>query len=134
MHFEGQPHPYAIQWILSRLQAADQGGHFYVASYAAKIILTSDTLILWRPSDIHGTSLANYSPRDPSPTFQQLGIAFVTPPRLQTVYRRYAAALPPLVQPVPFGKRWTDEDEAAKAAAELFVEEMVRGIVEDPEL
>ena len=102
--------------------------------YGAKIILTSDTLILWRPSDVHGTSLANYSPYDSSPAFQQLGIAFVTPPRLQNLYQAYVATLPPLVQPVPFSKRWTDEDEAAKAAAELFVEEMVRGIVEDPEL
>ena len=33
-------------------------------------------------------------------------------------------------QPIPFSKRWTAVDEASRVAAELFVEEMVKGIVE----
>ena len=134
MHFEHQPYPYAVQWILGRSCAADQGGHFYIGSYALKVNLTSDTLILWHPGDVYGTSLANYFPRDSSPAFQQLGITFVTPPRLSTLYQRYVDTLPPRdpqAEPVSFSKRWTEEDAAAEAAAEVFIEEMVKGIIED---
>lgn len=133
MHFEHQPYPYAVQWVLGRSHAADQGGHFYIGSYVVKVILAPDTLTLRRPSDIHGTGLANYSPSDSSPGFQQLGITFVTPPRLSAVYQRYADALPPLdpqAAPVSFRKCWAEEDEVAESAAEFFVE-MVRGIIED---
>ncbi|KAI1784793.1 hypothetical protein LXA43DRAFT_1100986 [Ganoderma leucocontextum] len=137
MHYEPQPHPYSIQWILSRSHPTDQGGHFYIASYGVQIVLAPDTLISWRPADIHGTSLANYSPYESSPAFQQLGIAFVTPPRLNKVYQRYKESLPlhdTHAEPILFGKHWTGEDEAADAAAQEFIADMVAGIVEDPKL
>ena len=133
MHFERQSHHYALQWIIGCSHSADQGSHFYIGSYGAKVILSPNTLIVWRLADIHGTSLANYSPYDIFPAFQQLGIAIVTPPQLNSVYQRYVTTFPSpdcLTEPVPFSKHWTEEDNAAKAAAEVLIEEMVRGIIE----
>jgi len=41
---------------------------------------------VWRPIDIHGTSLQDLRPADPNPTFLQTGIAIVTS---NTVWKKY---------------------------------------------
>ncbi|KAI9062195.1 hypothetical protein FKP32DRAFT_1544176, partial [Trametes sanguinea] len=67
IHFEHQPHTYAVQWIISRSHGAEYGGHFYLSSYGVQIINTADTMIAWRPSDMHGTSLALFNPNPKKP-------------------------------------------------------------------
>ncbi|OSD04897.1 hypothetical protein PYCCODRAFT_1331890, partial [Trametes coccinea BRFM310] len=92
IHFEHQPHTYAVQWIISRTHGAGHGGHFYLSSYGVQIINTSDTMIAWRPMDKHGTSLAEYDPKDPTPPFDQFGICYCTSTRLASVHNRYGDA------------------------------------------
>ncbi|CDO68133.1 hypothetical protein BN946_scf185003.g5 [Trametes cinnabarina] len=133
IHHEHQPHGHAIQWIISRSHGEAYGGHFYISAYGVRIINTSDTMIAWRPTDEHGTSLAQYSPNDPTPPFNQFGICYCTSQRLATVRRVYGNALRKAlgddVADVPFSKRKTAEDEAAAIAAEEFVQQLTAGVV-----
>ncbi|KAI0755594.1 hypothetical protein C8Q74DRAFT_1169340, partial [Fomes fomentarius] len=82
VHSEKQPHPFAVQWLLSRNANDTAGAHFYLADYGIKIVHAPNTIIAWQPSHCHGTSLGDWHPDDAEPDFKQLGIAFVTPPRL----------------------------------------------------
>ncbi|KAI0353733.1 hypothetical protein OH77DRAFT_585922 [Trametes cingulata] len=138
IHWEHQPHAYSVQWIIDRTHGEEYGGHFYISSYGVRIINTSDTLIAWRPTDRHGTSLAAFSPHDPDPEYEQVGICFVTSNRLATVFQRYGSALHRREAPagavseqsVPqFGKRWTAEDDAAEEAAQEFIDQIVEGVL-----
>ncbi len=118
-HNEKQPHPFAIQWLLRRNKGATAGAHFYITSYGTKIVNSSNTLIAWQPWHWHGTSLGDWDPEDPYPDFQQLGIAFVTPPRLAKVYEGYAEAFKHLWVETPFDSPESLQKRAAEAAALL---------------
>ena len=55
-----------------------QGGHFFICSHAIKVEAATDTVVVWRPKSLHGTSLQQ---RDPEETeIFQAGLAIVTPP------------------------------------------------------
>ncbi|KAI0351087.1 hypothetical protein OH77DRAFT_1411632 [Trametes cingulata] len=141
IHWEHQPHAYSVQWIIDRTHGEEYGGHFYISSYGVRIINTTDTLIAWRPTDKHGTSFAAFSPTDPDPDYEQVGICFVTSNRLATVFQRYGSALHQQNptdagsqssehSPAPqFGKRWTAEDAAAEEAAQEFILQIVEGVL-----
>ena len=55
-----------------------QGGHFFICSHAIKVEAATDTVVVWKPTSLHGTSLQH---RDPEETeIFQAGLAIVTPP------------------------------------------------------
>ncbi|KAJ3001058.1 hypothetical protein NUW54_g6677 [Trametes sanguinea] len=139
IHHEAHPHRFAVQWIIGRTHGQEYGGHFYISSYGVRIINTTDTMIAWRPTDKHGTSLANFDPGDPDPPYGQFGICYCTSTRLATVLHRYGNDLQDRTSaqdddrssPVPFAKRWTARDEAAAVAAQEFLNEIVAGVLMD---
>ena len=132
-HREKQPHPFAVQWIVRRNQGPDAGGHFYIASHGVKIMNTADTMIAWPPWLWHGTSLPDFHPSERYPDYQQLGMAFVTPPRLATVFEKHAEAFKAARNDQPFGKVETAEDIAARVAEQAFLDEIASEIREDME-
>lgn len=71
----------------------DDGGHFYISTYRIRIQAAANTLIIWRPIDIHGTSLQNLKPTDANPHFLQTGIAIVTSNRLPSVWKKYCSGI-----------------------------------------
>ncbi|KAJ2970361.1 hypothetical protein NUW54_g12746 [Trametes sanguinea] len=134
-HHEYQPHSHAVQWIISCTHGEEYGGHFYISTYGVCIINTNDTMIAWRPTDEHGTSLVQMDPKDPTPPFDQYGICYCTSPRLATVCRVYGDALMSRLGDedgdanIPFSKCWTVEDEAAAVAAEEFAQQLTAGVI-----
>jgi hypothetical protein len=99
MHNEPQPHEYAISWTTRRQVDARfpdvlNGGNFFLASHGVRIQAASNSLIVWRPRLIHGTSLTYQNPdlSKPSTTdFFQQGLAFVTSRRLPGAWEKYQA-------------------------------------------
>ena len=89
MHFERQPHKYAIAWTVHRDHPTEAGGHFYIGSYRMRIQAAPNTLVVFIPSDVHGTSLQDLNPQDLDPAFLQTGIAIVTPNRLPSVWNKF---------------------------------------------
>ncbi|EDR05220.1 uncharacterized protein LACBIDRAFT_329890 [Laccaria bicolor S238N-H82] len=89
MHFENQPHKYAIAWTVRRDHPPDAGGHFYIGTYKIRIQAAANTLVIWKPTDIHGMSLQDLDPNDENPAFIQTGLAIVTPKRLRKLWRAY---------------------------------------------
>jgi len=49
-----------------------------MGSYQIHIQAAPNTLIIWVPADIHGTSLQNLDPNDENLAFIQTGITIVT--------------------------------------------------------
>ncbi|KAG6849604.1 hypothetical protein H0H93_007056 [Arthromyces matolae] len=91
MHDETQPHKWAVSWTVSRGNLKDAGCNFYLARYGIRVQMSSDTMIAWRPTDLHGTSLPHADPKDKNPEFKQRGMAFVTSSRLSRVWNKYLA-------------------------------------------
>lgn len=89
MHFEYQPHRFGISWTVRRDHPPDAGGHFYLGSYRIRVQAAPNTLVIWVPTDIHGTSLQNLDPNDENPAFIQTGIAIVTPNRLPSAWSKF---------------------------------------------
>lgn len=96
MHNEYQPHEYAISWTTSRqvdgaFPHVLNGGNFFLASHGVRIQAAANSLIVWRPRLMHGTSLGYQTPRKPSTDFFQQGLAFVTSARLPGAWEAYRA-------------------------------------------
>lgn len=89
MHTEHQPHKYAMAWTVRRDHPPDAGGHFYIGTYRIRIQAAPNTLVIWKPTDIHGTSLQDLDPDDDNPPFIQTGLAIVTPNRLRNLWKDY---------------------------------------------
>ncbi|KJA24740.1 hypothetical protein HYPSUDRAFT_102519, partial [Hypholoma sublateritium FD-334 SS-4] len=62
IHREEHPHVYTAQWTVSKTPNIAEGGHFYFACYGVRVQLAPNTLIVWRPSEPHVTSLPNIEP------------------------------------------------------------------------
>jgi hypothetical protein len=86
---EHQPHTYALAWTVRRDHPPDAGGHFYIGTYGIHIQAAANSLVIWRPTDVHGTSLQDLDPCDTNPAFLQRGLAIVTPNRLPHVWKEY---------------------------------------------
>ena len=108
MHKEHQPHKYAIAWTVRRDHPPEAGGHFYIGTYKMRIQAAPNTLVVWLPTDIHGTSLQDLDPKEENPQFLQTGLAIVTPNRLPLVWGKFCKG-------------------------ELKYQEMVRRLAEDAE-
>jgi hypothetical protein len=86
IHREGSPHKYAVSWTTMRdpqLRKQD-GGHFFMCSHGIKVTAAPDTVVVWQPKSLHGTSLQC---RDPyNPTIFQAGLAIVTPAGINNLW------------------------------------------------
>lgn len=89
MHYEKQPHDYAAALTTFRNGGVSDGGHFYLGAYGIKVEATANSLVVWQPKHVHGTSLQNRSPYDKNPEFLQQGLAIVTSARLPTIWEKY---------------------------------------------
>ncbi|KAG2091220.1 uncharacterized protein F5147DRAFT_823307, partial [Suillus discolor] len=87
-HSEIQPHKFALSWTTNR-SPQSIGGHFYISSHGIQIKSASNTLVVWQPKDVHGTSLQVRNPDDPNPAFIQTGMAIVTSNRLPNAWKKY---------------------------------------------
>lgn len=112
MHFERQPHKWAAALTTSRNGEDSDGGHFYLGAYGIKVEATANSLIVWQPGHVHGTSLQNRYPHDSNPNFLQRGMAIVTSARLSGVWEKYIAKLGPDMKIV--------NEEAKKAEEEIY--------------
>jgi hypothetical protein len=65
-----------------KVPLTEASGHFYISSYGIRVQAAPNTLIAWRPSDWHGTSLFRLNPFRPADEFHQRGLCFVTGNRL----------------------------------------------------
>lgn len=66
------------------LPLSEAGGNFFIASYGIRIQAAANTLIAWKLSDWHGTSLFHINPfkrKGPLEHYQR-GLCFVTGNRL----------------------------------------------------
>ena len=102
IHHEKQPHKFAVSLTTERSRGDEAGGHFYISKYGIRIRGAPNTLVVWIPSELHGTSLQDFSPLDKDPAFSQRGLAFVTSSQLKSVWEKYK-------------KKLMDQAEALKA-------------------
>ncbi|KJA15089.1 hypothetical protein HYPSUDRAFT_109030, partial [Hypholoma sublateritium FD-334 SS-4] len=93
IHYETQPHAFAVMWTTHRTPNTPDGCHFYLARYGIRIQQASNTLIVWRPEEEHGSSLPDVSPKESNPVFCQRGVAFVTSNRLESAWRKFQSGL-----------------------------------------
>jgi len=88
-HFENQPHKFAASFTTVRTHGPEAGGHFFCSKYGIRIQGAANTLVVWIPSDTHGTTLQDFRPTEQEPMFSQRGVAFVTSSRLKSVWAKY---------------------------------------------
>jgi hypothetical protein len=74
---------------------ADSGGSFYFAEYGVWVLQATNTLIAFKPSEAHGTSLLHRLPKDPAwfNGAYQMGLAIVSSPRLVPAFLKYKRGL-----------------------------------------
>jgi len=64
------------------------GGNFFISDYGIKVCAAKDTVIVWQPTEWHGTSLAHCNPLADNPRFYQCGLAVVTPQSLTSIWKK----------------------------------------------
>jgi hypothetical protein len=89
IHSEYQPHKYALAWTTARSKDSDAGGHFYASAYGIRIQSAPNTLVVWKPSKEHGTSLQKMSPDARYPDFCQTGLSIATSNRIESAWNKY---------------------------------------------
>ncbi|KAF8837794.1 hypothetical protein BDN67DRAFT_908634 [Paxillus ammoniavirescens] len=92
-HKEVQPHKFAVAWTTERIGFPEKGGNFYNAAYGLLIESAANTVVVWPPEDVHGTSLQDQSISGDDLGFSQAGLAIVTANRLPEMWRGYRAGL-----------------------------------------
>ncbi|KIM61895.1 hypothetical protein SCLCIDRAFT_25372 [Scleroderma citrinum Foug A] len=102
-HTEQQPHKYAFSWTTCQTGGPEKGGLFYISNFGICIAPASNTLVVWQPRHVHGTSLQDRQVNN-DPDSSQAGIAIVTPSQLPNVWHKY------------WDKKWSHE----MAAAEIY--------------
>ena len=95
IHRESQPHQWAISLNTLREGSSESGGSFYLAKYRVRVLQATNTLIAFKPSDAHGTSLLHWSPADTAwdNGSHQMGLAIVSSPRLASAFVAYKKGL-----------------------------------------
>ncbi|KIL54343.1 hypothetical protein M378DRAFT_92754 [Amanita muscaria Koide BX008] len=85
MHKENPPHEWAISWTTGRDPVGRHtGGQFYIAQYGIQVEHCANTLVAWKPKDVHGTGLQLYDPESGVIDFLQTGMSFSTSGRLHS--------------------------------------------------
>ncbi|KAF8472552.1 hypothetical protein BDZ91DRAFT_437903 [Kalaharituber pfeilii] len=93
MHNEKNGTIYLPIWTTSRLYgngtaSFEVGANFYIAQYHIRVQQAVDSCIIFRPKDIHGTSLmAN------SGCFEQIVLSFAISNRLESIWKKYHEGL-----------------------------------------
>lgn len=87
-HNEKCPHKYALFWTTARTYGSEEGGHFFIADYGIRIKQSADSVVVWKPTDFHGTTLSVKGPTDESDS-HQIGMSIVTPVRLVKLWEKY---------------------------------------------
>lgn len=80
-------------WTTHHNPNVPAGCNFYLSKYGVRIQQASNTLIVWRPEEEHGTSLPNFDPKISDPSFCQRAIAFVTSNRLPSAWKKLQSGL-----------------------------------------
>ncbi|KAG6370187.1 hypothetical protein JVT61DRAFT_12334 [Boletus reticuloceps] len=88
-HFEHQPHKYAASWTTGRIGPASKGGLLYVSSHGICVEPAANTMVVWQPLSVHGTSLQDRLIDQHDPHFSQTGLAIVTSNRLPSIWKQY---------------------------------------------
>lgn len=90
IHNEESPHEYAISWNLGCEvgDEGDAGGDFYSAGYGVRVCQARDTVIVFVPKVQHGTGLVRCDPCADDPGYYQAGLAILTPPSLNNLWKR----------------------------------------------
>ncbi|KAI0740299.1 hypothetical protein C8Q76DRAFT_597863, partial [Earliella scabrosa] len=88
-HFECCPHRWLISWTLTRTRGPAARGNFYLPQYGLKVESAANSLVAWRPRMWHGTSQRDCVPAHIMDTIQEVGVSFVTSPRLATRWKQY---------------------------------------------
>ena len=91
-HFEHCPHKWLISWTLTRSEGPNAGGNFYLPQYGVKVESAANSLVAWQPRMWHGTSLRDCDPENIMASIREVGVSFVTSPRLATRWKQYAAS------------------------------------------
>lgn len=91
IHREVQPHQWAISLNTLREGSSNAGGSFYFAQYGIRVLQATNTLIAFKPSDAHGSSLLHRDPADDAwySGNYQMGLAIVSSPRLASTFIAY---------------------------------------------
>ena len=97
VHFEYQPHKWAIFWTTLREGTHQVGNNFFLSSYGIRIKAAADTSVCWQPCLYHTSSVGSFEVTFDdvdleSPRFNQQGIAFVTSSRISGIYRKWKEA------------------------------------------
>jgi hypothetical protein len=95
IHRESQPHQWAISLNTLREGSPESGGSFYFAKHRVRVLQATNTLIAFKPSDAHGTSLLHRLPADTAwdNGSHQMGLAIVSSPRLASAFVAYKKGL-----------------------------------------
>lgn len=88
-HNEKCPHKYALSWTTSRTYGTDEGGHFLIADYGIRIRQAANSLVVWKPTDFHGTTLSVKSPYDTNSASRQTVMSIATPVQLVELWEKY---------------------------------------------
>ena len=91
IHNERTPHTYVISWTTCRKCDEGVGANFYVSASSIKVSTATDTIIVWKPKDYHGTSLPHCTPAgadEDVDDFLQVSLAIVTSPNLVGQWKR----------------------------------------------
>jgi hypothetical protein len=65
------------------------GGDFYDATLGVYVRAAIGTLVVFPPSDWHGTTLLNMEPRDAQTIMVQAGISIVTSSRIGEIFEKF---------------------------------------------
>ena len=86
IHREGCVHKYGVSWTTHRSsELSEKGGaNFFICSHGIKVEAATDTVIVWKPTSWHGTSLPHRDPHDPE--IFQAGLASITPPGVKRLW------------------------------------------------
>lgn len=90
IHNELSAHRYAVSWTTAResRHQGNPGSNFFISDYGIKVCAAKDTVIVWIPTDWHGTGLAHCDPEAADPGFHQSGLAIITPYSLTNLWKR----------------------------------------------
>lgn len=87
-HNESNATEYCFAWTTSRQNEAHEGGEFFIADYAIKVQPSSDTMVVWRGKDYHGTTLPLCDPQQLKTDFHQVGLSITISGRVKKLFEK----------------------------------------------
>lgn len=81
-----------IAWTTNRVasEGTKMGGNFYLSDFGLLIEASQNSLVVWKPSEYHGTTLTNINPMDTDPPgFNQSGCSIALSKRLAKSWEIY---------------------------------------------